>query len=201
MTVQLIKNFENPVQSSQVVFRKVLSALSEPGIWQTLPKCETLPEFEPSTMSVLLTLLDADTTLWLVDSKRSEAVKTNLIFHCGCQLTEDKNAAQFAIYDLADFLADDQLAFSMGNDRYPDLSATIIVQIPESSESLNVVWSGPGIENARECQLPLPKEFWEKRDALIEFPRGIDFIFTQGDRVLGLPRSTRITIEEMSECM
>lgn len=196
MSVHLVKNFENPVHTSQLVFRNILSALSEPGVWQTVPKCETLPEFEPSTMSVLFTLLDADTTLWLPKVKQTEAVQTNLTFHCGCKITSKQEEAQFAIYDLEEFLNDDNIALSMGNDRYPDLSATIILQIPESQSLTSVIWRGPGIKNFRECALPLPNEFWDKRQKLIAFPRGIDFILTQGDRVMGLPRSTRIMVEE-----
>ncbi len=196
MGVHLVKSFENPVYTSQLVFRNILSALSEPGIWQTLPECETLPEFESSTMSVLFTLLDADTVLWLPKAKQTEAVQTNLTFHCGCKITSQQEMAQFAIYDLEKFLNDDNIVLSMGNDRYPDLSATVILQIPESVDLTSVIWRGPGIENARECQLPLPKKFWDKRQKFIAFPRGIDFIFTQGNRVMGLPRSTRITLEE-----
>ena len=196
MSVHLVKNFENPVQSSQMVFRNILSALSEPGTWQTLPTCETLPEFEQSTLSVLFTLLDADTTLWLPDAKQTEAVQTNLTFHCGCKITSKQADAQFAVYDLAEFLNDSNITLSMGNDRYPDLSATVILQIPESEDLTSVIWRGPGIESVRECHLPLPKAFWDRRQKLIAFPRGIDFILTQGNRVMGLPRSTRIMVEE-----
>lgn len=196
MSVHLVKSFENPVHTSQLVFRNILSALSEPGLWQALPECETLPEFESSTMSVLFTLLDADTALWLPKAKQTEAVQTNLTFHCGCKITSKQEEAQFAIYDLEEFLNDDNIALSMGNDRYPDLSATVVLQIPESLGLTSVIWRGPGIDNARECHLPLPKAFWDKRQKLIAFPRGIDFIFTQGNRVMGLPRSTRITVEE-----
>ena len=196
MSVHLVKSFENPVHTSQLVFRNILSALSEPGLWQALPECETLPEFESSTMSVLFTLLDADTALWLPKVKQTEAVQTNLTFHCGCKITSKQEEAQFAIYDLEEFLNDDNIALSMGSDRYPDLSATVVLQIPESLGLTSVIWRGPGIDNARECHLPLPKAFWDKRQKLIAFPRGIDFIFTQGSRVMGLPRSTRITVEE-----
>lgn len=201
MNTHLVKSFSDPVGESQQVFRKVLLSLSEPGQWQTLKNCETLPNFYPSTLSIILTLLDADTTVWLSERCQTPMVKTNLTFHCGCKISTEQSEAQFAIYDLDEFMQADNLQFSMGNERYPDLSTTIVLQLPESMDLSETVWSGPGIQESRICSLPIPQSFWAKRQSMVEFPRGIDFIFTQGNRVMGLPRSTRISVEGDNPCM
>ena len=190
--IHYIKGFSAPIHDSQQTFRQALLAMSEPGKWQEVSPVEPIEALNIGTVSLILSLLDADTTLWLPESWQTPEVKANLTFHSGCKVTSDQSIANFAVYSLDQFLAEETLQFPLGDDRYPDQSTTIIIQLPENSETFTSHWQGPGIQKARICQLPIPEAFWQKRETLITFPCGIDFIFTQKDQILALPRTTKI---------
>lgn len=194
MTTPYITGFKDPIHDSQKTFRQALLAMSEPGKWQQTSAVEAIESLNPGTISLVLSLLDADTYLWLPKAWQSIAVSANLTFHSGCKITSIQEKAQFAIYDLADFLAETSFDFSLGDERYPDQSTTIIIQLPENMPNYQSKWQGPGIQNHRLCELPLPAEFWNIRQKLIAFPCGIDFIFTRGDQILALPRTTQISL-------
>ena len=78
--------------------------------------------------------------------------------------------------------------FPVGTAAYPDRSATLIV---ESTELANegAVLRGPGIRDQAALSLPETRAF--QTNAAI-FPLGLDFIFTCGDRLAALPRTTRV---------
>lgn len=192
MKTPFIKGFTAPIHDSQQTFRQALLAMSEPGQWQAVAAVEPIEMLNVGTVSLVLSLLDADTTLWLPSEWQTSNVTANLIFHSGCKIISDQAKAQFAIYSLSQFLADESIAFSLGDERYPDQSTTLIIQLPETAPLIASHWQGPGIQAVRACNLPLTDSFWQKRQKLIHFPRGIDFIFTQGDKILGLPRTTQI---------
>lgn len=201
MQQHLVKGFSDPVQHAQQVFRQTLTALSEPGVMVDVPSEAVFPNLYPSTTALLLTLLDQETSVWLSDRHNGPALTQNLSFHCGCPVVSEQASAQFAVYELAEFLSAEQHDFSLGNERYPDQSATLIIQLPEGADLEHSVWQGPGILNERVCSWPIPEAFWAKRQALIAFPRGVDFIFTTAQGVLGLPRTTLVKAGEESVCM
>lgn len=91
--------------------------------------------------------------------------------------------------------------FALGDDAYPDRSATLVVAVrfgpaPDGDAIglVRFVLSGPGIADRREVMLDLPPAFaeaWAANRGL--FPRGHDLLLVDGDRVMGLPRTTEIT--------
>jgi alpha-D-ribose 1-methylphosphonate 5-triphosphate synthase subunit PhnH len=112
------------------------------------------------------------------------ALRDWITFHCGAPfVAADK--AHFA-YGTWDALPLD--TFPLGSSDYPDRSATLIVELPELTNS-GAVLRGPGIKDQAHLSLPAIAPF--QRNAAL-FPRGLDFIFTCGDRLAALPRSTRI---------
>ena len=86
-------------------------------------------------------------------------------------------------------------SFSAGSKEYPERSATVVLQVPVLHES---GWrlTGPGIRNEVRLSVPaLGEGFpaqWERNRA--RFPRGVDLYLSCGDRLCGLPRTTRIEI-------
>jgi len=85
--------------------------------------------------------------------------------------------------------------FDHGNDRYPDQSCTLLVQLTDLEAGRALNWQGPGIKTQRQVNLPVPQAFWLERQRRETFPRGLDVLFAAGHHLIGLPRSTRIAQE------
>ena len=71
----------------------------------------------------------------------------------------------------------------------PDRSATLVVEV-ECLEATGATLTGPGIRDSAYLSLPETAAF-QTNSAL--FPLGLDFFFTCGDRIAGLPRTTEVT--------
>ncbi|WP_347911233.1 phosphonate C-P lyase system protein PhnH [Pseudomonas grandcourensis] len=194
MSAQLLQPaFADPVLDAQRGFRAALKALAVPGLIQTLHTSPSLEGLAPATYALCLALLDVDTPLWLAPSFDTPLIRANLAFHCGCPLTAKREDARFALLAAEDLL--DLSGFDTGNDRYPDQSCTLLVQLPSLDGGVGLLWRGPGIENEHGVALPLADGFWRERELRSEFPRGLDLFFTAGHELIGLPRSTRIAEE------
>lgn len=190
--------FSDPVLDAQRSFRAALKALAGPGLIQNLHASPSLEGLAPATYALCLALLDVDTPLWLAPSFDTPAIRVNLAFHCGCPLATHRETARFALLGAEDLL--DLSGFDHGNDRYPDQSCTLLVQLPSLDGGAGQAWRGPGIETQHEVSLPLADGFWHEREQRNEFPRGLDLFFAAGHDVIGLPRSTRVarTLEEFA---
>lgn len=194
MSAQLLQPaFADPVLDAQRGFRAALKALAGPGLIQTLHATPNLKGLAPATYALCLALLDVDTPLWLAPSFDTPLIRANLAFHCGCPLTANREDARFALLAADDLL--DLSGFDHGNDRYPDQSCTLLVQLPNLDGGARLAWRGPGIESEHGVALPVANGFWRERERRNEFPRGLDVFFTAGQELIGLPRSTRIAKE------
>lgn len=80
-------------------------------------------------------------------------------------------------------------SYPIGTSEYPDRSATLIVESADLAAS-GARLTGPGIKEEAQLSLPDLAAFQSNR-AL--FPLGLDFIFTCGDRLAALPRSTKVS--------
>lgn len=196
MSAELLQPaFADPVLNAQRGFRAALKALAGPGLIQTLYDIPSIEGLAPATYALCLALLDVDTPLWLAPSFDMPVIRANLMFHCGCPLTSDRGAAGFALLGADDVL--DLSGFDTGNDRYPDQSCTLLVQLPRLDGGAGLSWRGPGIEHENPVSLPVAAGFWRERQRRSEFPRGLDLFFTAGRDLIGLPRSTRIAQEHV----
>lgn len=194
MSAQLLQPaFADPVLDAQRGFRAALKALAGPGLIRTLQASPSLEGLEPATYALCLALLDVDTPLWLAPTFDTPLIRANLAFHCGCPLTARREDARFALLGADDLL--DLSGFDHGNDRYPDQSCTLLVQLPTLDGGAGLLWRGPGIETEHGVALPVADGFWAERERRNEFPRGLDLFFAAGHDLIGLPRSTRIAEE------
>jgi alpha-D-ribose 1-methylphosphonate 5-triphosphate synthase subunit PhnH len=181
--------FAEPGDDAQVAFRTVLTALSEPGRIMSLPLAlpTGLPA-GPAALGLLLTLADGDTPLWLDAAARPAA--PYLQFHTGAPIVSHPAAAAFALVTDAESCPPLD-AFDIGDEDYPDRSATLIIEVSHLAEGGSLILRGPGIADRRGLTVGgLPRGFgagWAANHAL--FPRGIDVLLTCGDRLAGLPRS------------
>ncbi|AMB85061.1 carbon-phosphorus lyase subunit PhnH [Pseudomonas agarici] len=183
--------FADPVLDAQRSFRAALDALANPGVAQALPMLTSLDGLAPATYALCLALLDGDTPLWLAPSFDTPAIRANLAFHCACPLTTQREGARFALLAVEDL--HDLAGFDLGNERYPDQSCTLLVQLPQLDSGRSVTWRGPGIRDDQRVSLPLVEDFWHQRERHGAFPLGLDVFFLAGGNVLGLPRSTRVS--------
>ncbi|WP_268800843.1 phosphonate C-P lyase system protein PhnH [Pseudomonas huanghezhanensis] len=197
MTATLLQPaFADPVLDAQRSFRAALKALAGPGVPQHLLPEQVPPHLEglaAASHALCLALLDIDTPLWLAPRFDTQAIRANLTFHCGCPIVSDRQNARFALLD--DSQLHDLSGFDLGNDRYPDQSCTLLVQLPSLEGGRALAWHGPGIQSTHEVALPLTESFWNERDSRNDFPRGIDVFFLAGSELMGLPRSTRVAAQ------
>lgn len=173
-----------PIQSARA-FREVLEAMARPGTIRRVAGAQPPAPVSVAAGVVLLTLCDGTTPLFLAGATDCQEMRDWVAFHIGAPLVAAENAA-FALgiwEDLAPVAR-----FRIGQPDYPDRSATLIVE-QDRLTNQGPALTGPGIETANWLNLPETAAFRANR-AL--FPLGFDTIFTAGDRIAGLPRSTRV---------
>jgi len=185
--------FADPVFESQAAFRGCLTALATPGTIVSLGAgLHALPGLDPAAGALLLALLDQDTRLWLSPGSAGASIATSLKFHTGCSLAAEPGEADFALVARVEELPPLE-AFSAGSQEYPERSATVVLQVPALGAA---GWrlSGPGVRGESRLSVPaLGDGFlaeWQRNHA--RFPRGIDLYLSCGERLCGLPRTTRI---------
>lgn len=175
--------FSAPSTQSAFAFRQILRALSEPGVIVDLEGASPPAPLSAAAGALALTLLDGGTPVHLAGSLDCAALRNWITFHCGAPLC-DAGSAAFAFGTWADLAPFDRFAIGLAD--YPDRSVTLIVEVPQLSAT-GYRLRGPGIETERFLSVPDAAPFQANR-AL--FPQGFDAVFTCGNRLAGLPRTT-----------
>lgn len=213
-TNQLWMPFSDSVDQSQQTFRLVMKALAEPGtlvnlgaVYQQNTQPKTAMTVQPKSLaafSLMLTLLDQETSLWISPTLSSEVLQDNLKFHTGARLVTQTDMADFAYLTLAEL--SDSLAFKPGSDEYPNESATLIVEVDAldvevtngdtqmAQAQMTLRLTGPGIKTEKliavaGCQSTHLQ--WIRENHLL-FPMGLDLLLVCGDSLLAIPRSTKV---------
>ena len=175
---------EGPVQSARA-FREILEAMARPGTIRRVQGARPPEPLSKAAGTALLVLTDPTTRLHLAGRTDCASVRDWVAFHIGAPLTTAEDA-DFAVgtWDALQPVT----RFRIGQPDYPDRSATLIVEC-DRLVNHGPALTGPGIETATWLNLPETAAFRANR-AL--FPLGFDTLFTAGDRIAGLPRSTRV---------
>lgn len=176
--------FADPAVDAALAFRAALTALSHPGSVQRVAGAAPPSPLSPAGGVLLLALCDHETGIWLAPSVDRPAVRDWLRFHTGAPFAARSEAA-FGVGRWEELvpLAD----FRQGTPDYPDRSATLIIERDDIGERHRL--TGPGIENEGRLTVPDPDAL---RANAAAFPLGLDFFLTADDRLVGLPRTTRI---------
>ncbi len=177
--------FSNPAIQSAHAFRSVMEAMARPGTRQDVRGAEAPAPLSNAAGAVLLTLCDADTPIHLAGDADCDAVRSWLAFHTGAPLA-GPDRCMFAVgaWDALLPLS----AYPIGTPAYPDRSATLIVD-GSDLDTAGATLTGPGIKDR--ASLPLPDTRAIQANHAL-FPLGLDFIFTCGDRLAALPRTTEV---------
>lgn len=187
--------FTLPVQDAQHSFRRLLKAMSEPGVIVALHQLKH--GWQPlniATTSVLLTLADNDTPVWLSNTLHNDIVSQSLRFHTNAPLVDQPQQATFAVS--SDTISSEQLtALCEGSAVAPETSATLIVQVPSLSGGRMLRLTGAGIAEERMIAPQLPNcILHELTERPHPFPLGVDLILTCGERLLAIPRTTHVEV-------
>lgn len=175
---------DQPVDASRA-FRAVMTAMAWPGEINVVVGAQPPAPLSSAAGTVLLTLCDPETPLFLAPVHDTPQVRDWITFHTGAPFAVAENA-MFALG------AWDQLpvsAFPYGTAEYPDRSTTLIVEVPVLVNT-GATLRGPGIKDQTQLSLPETQVF---QDNARLFPLGLEFIFTSGDRLAALPRTTRVS--------
>lgn len=181
---QLSKGFADPARDAAHAFRAVLEAMARPGTIHIAAGAEA-PGMSVAAATVLLTLTDTTTPLHLAGGFATDTLRRWIAFQTGAPIVAAEDAA-FALGTWDDLQP--VTRFKIGQPSYPDRSATLIVEV-DRLVNHGPCLTGPGIETAAWLNLPETAAFRANR-AL--FPLGFDTLLTAGDRLAGLPRSTRV---------
>lgn len=177
--------FADPAIEAARAFRAILDAMAHPGRIVTLTGAMAPAPAGPAMAAALLTLADATTPVHLAGPLDTPALRDWLRFQTGAPLT-DRGGAVFAVGTWPALLPLEDHA--IGSAEYPDRSATLIVDLPHLAAT-GARMTGPGIETHALLSLP---EIAPLQANAARFPLGLDFIFTCGDQLAALPRTTRV---------
>ncbi len=172
-----------PIDASHA-FRRIMTAMARPGTIRRVVGALAPAPLGVAAGTAVLTLCDPDTPLFLAPSVDTQDVRDWITFQTGAPFVRARDA-MFAVGDWAGMPVDD---FAIGTSEYPDRSATLIVELARL-EDTGATLRGPGIRDTAALSLPETEAF--DRNARL-FPLGLDFIFTCGDRLAALPRTTRV---------
>lgn len=181
----LTGGFANAPRDASFAFRALMNTMARPGTIETITGGTPPAPLSIAAGTLLLTLTDPDTGVYLAGAADTKDVRDWIAFHTGAPLVGPSHA-MFALGAWVDLLPLE--AYPVGTPEYPDRSTTLIVEC-DALQASGTKLSGPGIRDMAELSLPDP-DLLAKNNA--KFPLGNDFYFTCGDRLAALPRSTRI---------
>ncbi|MEL7346612.1 MAG: phosphonate C-P lyase system protein PhnH [Pseudomonadota bacterium] len=185
--------FADPAREGARAFRVVLDALAKPGRIATLSGGTAPSGLCPAAATLLLTLADGETPLWIAPRAEEAALAAWIVFHTGAPRTSTPGSATFALGPWESLLP---LAhWPQGTPDYPDAGITLIVEVPALTSGPALRLTGPGIDGAIIIAPDLPEGSADILSRRAAFPLGVDLILVAGDRILGLPRSTSVERE------
>ena len=191
--------FADPVHGAQLGFRAALDALANPGIVHSVGV--ELPDvgIPIGALAVLLSLVDGDTPLW-TSASVTESARTYLRFHAGARFSTSHSACAFAYVATLSELPQVS-SFSPGSAMSPEESTTIIVAVDGFVGGATASLDGPGCREPREISpagftLSLWEQLAQNHD---RFPMGVDVLLVSGRRIVGVPRSTRISLTTLGQ--
>jgi len=165
-------------------FRAVMTAMAQPGDILSVSGALPPQPLSVAAGTIVLTLCDTETPVFLTQGYDTPQVRDWITFHTGAPFVQAAEA-MFALGPWQDLPLSD---FARGTAEYPDRSATLIVEVAELA-NCGATLTGPGIKEQTQLSLPELQAF---QDNARRFPLGLDFMFTSGDRLAALPRTTKV---------
>ncbi|MGH1440410.1 MAG: phosphonate C-P lyase system protein PhnH [Cellvibrionaceae bacterium] len=198
---KLMPIFENDVDESQLLFRKILKSMSEPG--KIFP-IENDGDKYSSIWAVAQVLLDSDCSVALYPSITQSSFSRSVSFYTSASIIEDKKKADFVFMSLNEL--SNISHFKLGTLESPHTSTTVVVLVDELAINEQIKLSGPGIKDERDLFISniSVQQIKLLKDNNRFYPCGVDFIFCSKDKLTAIPRSTKIKsalLNEKKECV
>lgn len=193
---QVFAGLENPVLDALAAFRQLIDAMSQPGKIVTIDKMQEHPDaLNPASYAVILSMMDQDTEVNLLGEVNTASVRDSLSFHNAISLSEDISSAAFVICNENE--RPDLGSLNLGTEAWPDQSCTLIIQCDSFEEGMTYLASGPGIQTTNKIRCSALNDMLAKqREKLaLQFPLGVDVIFTCNNELFCLPRTTLLKAE------
>lgn len=185
----LAGGFADPAVAGARAFRAILRAMAEPGTIVTLTGAAAPAPAGPAMAAALLVLADPTTPVHPAGDHDTPELRAWLAFHTGAPVAPARAGAAFGLGSWEALMPLE--GWDAGTEEYPDRSATLIVALPRL-EPTGAMLTGPGIRERAALSLPRAQVFSANA---ARFPLGVDFIFTCGDRLAALPRTTRVAFD------
>jgi alpha-D-ribose 1-methylphosphonate 5-triphosphate synthase subunit PhnH len=160
-------------------FEALMWAMARPGTVQTLPE---------GMADLVLALLDRETR-----AHSDDPVLDRRIAGTGAAVVPAKQA-DHAFCTTSEGAKSALAVLPAGSALYPDEGATLVMQASIGTGAV-LRLTGPGIEGKADLRLgDLPDGLFDLRSARCNYPAGIDIVFVDGRRIVGLPRSTAVEV-------
>lgn len=207
-SLSLLPAFTDETTDSQVVFRDILKAMSEPGMIFDMDSfsaphdsrySKNIDQNKLSCLwSIAQTLLDSDCSVFVYPSINDRSFIQSLSFYTGVCIARDVIEANFIFMSMDELK--DLNEFNLGGIEKPHLSTTAIVYVETITNDAQIILSGPGIKESRPLALT---GLDEEKVSLLQnnhklYPCGIDFIFCSEASITAIPRSTKIRIGKIN---
>lgn len=186
--------FTDIVSESQESFRTVMDAFSYPALARDFPaRSSAWGAMPATTVTLLLTLVDQDTAIWLDHPyAEDDELRACIAFYCGAPIVAEPARAAFAFISDAARIGD-FTRFAQGDPDFPDRSTTVVVQTGELQSGPHM-FCGPGVLEPRGFgAIGLIEDFaaqWRRNRR--SFPLGVDLILVTAAKIAALPRSLRL---------
>jgi alpha-D-ribose 1-methylphosphonate 5-triphosphate synthase subunit PhnH len=191
------RQMQSSAQAAQI-FRAILDAFAKPGNPVSLPAVSDCPQgLHAAAMGIALALCDYQTSIWFSPSIDCPELRNFLRFHTGAAVVTNAAEAGFAFVESGEF-GRYFSQFNKGTDEYPDRSATVIVQAAAFDAPLRVKLEGPGTKRSPTLAVEgFGHSEWKLlMEDRILFPLGVDVAFVVGEKLVTVPRSSRISCLE-----
>ncbi|MEY4529463.1 MAG: phosphonate lyase system protein PhnH [Deinococcota bacterium] len=168
---------------THATFERLMWAFSYPGRVQELK----LKPSETGFMAIAEALLDLENSAWTNKLELEQKIRATGAKIKSLEQAQYVFCTEFPTLDLLRVIR-------RGTPLEPETSATLILAA-KLETGQNVRLSGAGIQGSLEAQIDVPLEFWAMRDEVLAYPIGWDVLIVDGNKVLGLPRTTRIEVK------
>ena len=189
-----LPGFSDPIHDSQRTFRALLDASSRPAkVFNITSDLTTPTGLTLACATACLTLLDLDVQVWLQPGFAPE-VKDWLLFHTGCQFTEQPEKSDFALIHELPSLSQ-LFSFHQGTAEQPETATTLLIQVESWQGGQPVILTGHVNFDKHIITPKLPNyfwDFWTKNNQV--YPLGIDVFLLAENTVMGLPRTAKYQV-------